>query len=365
MGTLSQPVMTLTTAYSHPLLPTTQYIVSKPAECKVKRSLGTAVTRDEMILFEILREESCAQWEKVWEYIWCGKWREARRKLMDMSERLDKWVDQGRNETEEFNDMKLDVMKTIEFVLTKLLEKEGLPVARIAVPQPVVQREVGRTRPQSLWSSNAKKACPGMSGVSASSSPGSNLSYISPPAKSDGARRSPRKSLSHRRESEKLVEEAIIRGAPVTLFHDEDVVPQTTLEAEPSTPTRNRPADSASLQDTRNSRDLTPTPYDPFSLRLLTPSPRKKASIYSTPRWPRGGRPSPKSPTRAIAITGRATFGTSEGSIYDELDFPAEDPAEEIWRGINEEYSSPGGGRFTRWRRLRREGSVIRGSRIE
>jgi hypothetical protein len=34
------------------------------------------------------------------------------------------------------------------------------------------------------------------------------------------------------------------------------------------------------------------------------------------------------------------------------------DPAEEIWKGIQEEYTTPGKGRLAGWRRTRRQGSV-------
>ena len=56
-------------------------------------------------------------------------------------------------------------------------------------------------------------------------------------------------------------------------------------------------------------------------------------------------------------------------SIYDEIEDDDVDPAQRIWKGIDEEYSmsscSPEGGRITRQRRLRRMGSIRPGGRNE
>jgi hypothetical protein len=41
------------------------------------------------------------------------------------------------------------------------------------------------------------------------------------------------------------------------------------------------------------------------------------------------------------------------------MDVEAEvDPPDEIWKGIQEEYTTPGKGRLARWRQTRRQGSV-------
>jgi hypothetical protein len=153
-------------------------------------------------------------------------------------------------------------------------------------------------------------------------------------------------------------------------------------------------------QHRHRSRDITPTPTDPFGLRkdpktigtspspspitsavpvsntgssipmatMTTPSPRKKAALYDSPRWPRSGRPSPSSPASIVgpvvqkdSVTdskdGKKIFGPDRidgerGRLGDV------DPAEAIWKGIDEEYVSPEGGRFKLRRKLRRKASV-------
>jgi len=232
-------------------------------------------------------------------------------------------------------------------------------------------------------------------------------------------------TLGNRKESETLVQEAFIRGEPVTLFNsllpsdllppsvpqylplpipskaDETPYPPRTLDPGPSA---DRDADTISLRSVmtldqkypftphrHRSRDITPTPTDPFGLRkdpkttspssplaslgfsgpmmkpsatqVVTPSPRKKAALYDSPRWPRGGRPSPSSPTSLVA-TERSGTGSKEGKrtadTMEAGDREARevDPAEAIWKGIDEEYASPEGGRFKLRRMLRRKASV-------
>ena len=194
-------------------------------------------------------------------------------------------------------------------------------------------------------------------------------------------------NLSHRRESEVLVEQAILRGEPVTLFHNPSLLSPPTFTTKPgdsTTPRRSRrrnlASDIISIRTTRTtttpSRDVTPTPSDPLGLRKdshasVTPStpqsqssPRKRAALYTTPRYPRTGRPSPSTPTQ---VPGRKDFGVAKGddevvSIYDEIEDEDIDPAQRIWKGIDEEYClsscSPEGGRIARRRKLRRMGSI-------
>lgn len=163
--------------------------------------------------------------------------------------------------------------------------------------------------------------------------------------------------------------------SPPTFFPVPDFNPSKT----PSTIYRSTvcaPSDLRSIRTTPVSRDITPTPSDPFGLRkdsrytveppcTPTSSPRKRAALYNTPRWPKRGRPSPSPPPETPThVKGRKGFGVERdgggsSSIYDEiLDELDGDPAQRIWKGIDEEYCSPEGGRFTRSRKLRRQGSI-------
>ena len=163
---------------------------------------------------------------------------------------------------------------------------------------------------------------------------------------------------------------------------------------------RERDADVISLRSVRTldqkypftphrhrSRDITPTPTDPFGLRkdpkmgttaivastspsstanrFVTPSPRKKAALYDSPRWPRCRRSGPASPLSAEKDGEKGDRMERNG--YDKVDGMERekrervedvDPAELIWKGIDEEYVSPDGGRFNLRRKLRRKASV-------
>lgn len=322
--------------------------------------------------------ELVGKWERVKGLLEEGKVTTVMEVLDSMISRLDEWFDKGREWTDEFQEMKLDIMKAMEVVLMKdpdnqtrkSRSSEGGRNAEIKVPDPAlcrgeICRPISRT-PLPSSSSSARSR---------------HSSKTTPSPQND-----------RRRESEKLVEEAIERGEPVTLFHDDYPPPppplcspfkSTTLDSPDSPPIILRSGKGEisflsirSLEEKypispyrHVSRDITPTPDDPYGLRdnsknLQTP--RKRAALYNSPRWPTSGRPSPGTPsphTRRKEHIQHKDFGVSADhdnveSGYDELD--VDDPAEKIWKGIDEEYT-PKGGRLTRRRRLRRWGSLRSG----
>ena len=86
MGTLQHTLLTLTTAYSHPLLPSeTQYVVTTPVQVRVKRTLGSAVRRDDGVQREVLRGMLVTEWERCGEFVKMGKWAGARECLKGMT----------------------------------------------------------------------------------------------------------------------------------------------------------------------------------------------------------------------------------------------------------------------------------------
>jgi hypothetical protein len=401
MGTLSHPIISLTTAYSHPILfpSEKQYVVTNPVSLRVKRTLGSAVVRGDYVHEEMFREGMIEEWEQCVGLVMDGRWGRAREVLKAMNERLDAWVGKGKELGEEFHEMRVDLMKCVEFVLTQILEQKSIPSSttsgngtsnggddygELAVPERAIRRGdtirtmTRNTRYPGKWSLP----------LNSQSEPGSNLpsddERLSLSTKSLPTNNNLPNSQSYRRESEKLVEEAITRGEPVTLFDNNSPLsfPPTinTPIKTPSTIICTKNPRGSEVISTRNSpvsRDITPTPSDPFGLRkdsrrepsTPTPSPRKRAALYNTPRWPRTGRPSrsppPETPTqKGPVIKGRKGFGidgTGRSSIYDEIAVAGDDgddPAERIWKGIDEEYMSPEGGRITRSRRLRRRGSI-------
>lgn len=99
---------------------------------------------------------------------------------------------------------------------------------------------------------------------------------------------------------------------------------------------------------------------------FITPSPRKRAALYDSPRWPRGGRPCPSSPSSVVEKDAGTEdtlkmdrMGDGDMGERDKREREEEvDPAELIWKGIDEEYVSPEGGRFNLRRKLRRKASV-------
>src|SRR5271169_5983835 len=126
MGTLSHPIISLTTAYSHPLLSSEkQYIVTNPIQVRVKRTLGCAVVRDDTLHAEILRGSLVADWERCTSYVNDGNYGRARELLKEMSGRLDDWIVRGRELSEEFHEMKVELMKCTELVLTGILDQKA------------------------------------------------------------------------------------------------------------------------------------------------------------------------------------------------------------------------------------------------
>jgi hypothetical protein len=415
MGTLRTPIITFTAAYNHPLLPSeSQYVVCKPLSISVKRTLGCAVARNDGVRAEVLRRRLLDEWEIVGGYMREDRFEMAKSNLDGMMERLDNWVDSGGDGGGEWFEMRFDVMREMEVVLTKILDgKRAVSAEEVKIPEEVlINNDLPRKgRIFSLFSKRKDKQHGKGNLEPVSTCDSGNDSWSSGSVKSDIPRSSKKaktsQHLGNRRESEKLVEEAIIRGEPVTVFQENS----EPLLLPPSTETIRRPttsqsqrryerdADVISIRSTltldqkypftsyrHRSRDITPTPTDPFGLRRdsralpsspqsVIPSPRKRAGIYAMPRWPRSGRPSPSSsppsPPSKVRQQGRETFGSvkddkSIASIYDEMDNQQQgrdfartgdvDPAELIWRGIDEEYVSPGGGgKFMKWRRSRRK----------
>ena len=324
MGTLKHPLLTLTTAYSHPLLPSeTQYVVTTPVQVGVKRTSGSAVRRDDGIQREVLRGLLVTEWERCGEFVKMGKWVGARECLKWMMEQLDLWVSKGREVNEEFHEMKSEIINYVEFVIgaERRVSEVGIPKKReLAIPERAIRR--GETLP------TRRRNTPYPHSTPVSKTSNDDGRYNSPSKKSV----SETTNLSHRRESEELVEEAIFRGKPVTLFHNRSLLSPPIFTTKPgdTTPTcRSRSrhdsaSDVLSIRTTRttktSSRDVTPTPSDPFGLRRdshalpSTPqsqsSPRKRAALYTTPRYPRTGRPSPSTPTQ---VPGRKDFGIARG----------------------------------------------------
>jgi hypothetical protein len=428
MGTLKSPILTLTAAYNHPLLPAeTQYVVCKPVSLSMKRTLGCAVARNDAVRADVLRGALLSQWDAMVEFLKVGRFEEAKLILEGMMGRLENWVGADEEGAGEWFEMRVDVMRELEGVLTKILDGKGQGQLQsqstgITRPQQALLREnVSKKRRMTSQrlTQNVRQA------GKARSTPGSSIdsrndSWSSGSVRSDTPTGSKKTKcyqvVGHRRESE-LVEEAIIRGEPVTLFEQDPnyVHPLPAMDSplrklepansqksySPSLPSRKRDSDVISIRSTltldqkypftphrHRSRDITPTPTDPFGLRSdsrvpssvaqsANLSPRKRAGIYATPRWPQGGRPSRSQSTSSehgSPTQGRQGFGTakddkSETSIYNEINYEDRghdavttgdaDPAELIWRGIDEEYISPGGGgKFMKWRRSRRKVSV-------
>jgi hypothetical protein len=417
----------------------------------------------------------------------CGEWGVVRRGLEGMLYRLERWLGRppGREIGQEFLEMRGEVIRELEMVMEKILweEKSGSGSLRgITLPPPARMKGTDVYYPprkglQSQYlEASMRKEIRGMSRSVDSSVSSGDASYSSASEKSIKSTKSlPQRyrhhhsmkaavpstrnnhtttdNSGHRKESEKLVEEAIVRGEPVTLFNNalltkSSLLPSATTKP-PTTPTtppspiprsagtsssnevdqqhynanvlltpdpsssRDKDTDVISLrsvmtldqkypftQHRHRSRDITPTPTDPFGLRkdpktiatspspspitsavlgsntgssvpmasmTTTPSPRKRAALYDSPRWPRSGRPSPSSPA---SIVGPVVQEDSVTDGKDRKKFVSNridgergrlgevDPAEAIWKGIDEEYVSPEGGRFKLRRKLRRKASV-------
>ena len=314
--------------------------------------------RDDFVSGEVMRARTVGEWRRVMGMIERGKLEEARRALDSVEGGIDEWVSKGRELTSEIEGMKVDLMKLREKVLTYILQANSGELPRI--PERVLRKnDPPRKGTRSYAGSRVASTS---SDSSHSAQPLGENKYI---------------HEIQRKGSEKLVDDAMIGASPVTVF----TPPQGYLKPSqfPSTP----------YPGSRESRDVTPTPADPKGLRYQLSTTRKKAALYSRPRWPTSGRPSPSpsppadtppSPTPKPRIhrscRGRRGFGDETdsiiNSIYDEIDEPREhvesgvksddegegDPARRIWKGIDEEYSSPEGGRFHRQRRMRRQVSI-------
>lgn len=229
-----------------------------------------------------------------------------------MTRQLRAWESSGRESDAEYAEMAADITRTWQ----------SLTVGR------VIQRpKAAVVKDRSSWSS-------------ASSSSTSNTS-------AQRSRGDKPANLDHRRESEKFVNEALDRGEPVTLFSSE-----TRSKAAPYV---------AGRRDFGQDRDVTPTPADPYSLRQdpVSPhTPRKRAALYDSPRWPTGGRPSPDTPSHTPRKSQTQDLRRRGMDVERPLDDLGGDPAERIWKGIDEEYTSPGGGGgIMRKRWGRRKGS--------
>jgi len=388
MGTLSQEILSMTCAYSHSLLPSSHFIVTKPFKASVKRSLAREAERDSTLEKEMVRCYLLREWELALEEGRCGEMNRMERRLVGIKGRLEGMEGGERDE--------------MHGEVSRLLKLVGgvthAPIARVSTSQ---KDDVEKVFVLLKGKSNEERSIKSESALDT-------------------------RNLANRRESEQFVEDALVRGEPVTLFHD--AFDAAISQASQSSFKRRRAkvdiSDTTSLHSTKSldlnysspskhwsSRDVTPTPADPHGLRLdsrmdveemiFSSSPRKKAALYATPRWPTSGRPSPPPPPpstppqlttspsykrsvrgeRPLLLTppspspqgilGRKDFGAYAGddsisvrSIYDELDDDRGkrneemDPAEEIWRGIEGEYLPLEGGKKSRWRRLRRQGSI-------
>jgi len=362
--------------------------------------MGSAVVRNGGVENEILRVRMAAMWDGVMGKIESGDDEGAMVDLRQMFEGLDAWANRGRECDEEFWEMRKDVIEEMDKVMGRMLEKKA---GSIRKPTRAIRKgELMRITLKAPAGEHLTELpiTPPLSTVKPSQHlRGTTSSH------SDEGNRLP---SIHRRESEQLVEDAMSRGKPLTLFHDpfnSSPIEFTPRYTRTTLPPRHPDSDKISLRSVltmetpgvrSRRRDITPTPSDPHGLRAdsqyFTPQimsiPRKRAGIYATPRWPKGGRPSPpvatptptESLVRSFRTPERATNHPTaplflpptpverreadpgaerrkSTSIYEELlregDETA-DPAELIWEGINEEYSSPNVGRFTRWRRLRR-----------
>lgn len=430
----------------------------------MKRTIDIASLKDEEVGREFLRMQMLEEWRSVRRNVGEGEWTRGRRGLEGMLGLMDRWKSHGREVDGEMLEMRGDIIRELEVVMEKILReergselKEGIA---IAIPPPartkgiksIYPRRQTRLTPSILTSRKEKMSHSADTSVSSSSadesytSASSNSTTSIPGTTSSKSHKSsqtqnPPPPQGNRKESETLIQEAFVRGVPVTLFNTPPSplpsILQITPPSPPPTPTqtqhthssqrqfsqysqnaqdmqytpntplmsrrvvsRERDADVISLRSVmtldqkypftphrHRSRDITPTPTDPFGLRkdpkratpaivkstsqqsmanrFVTPSPRKRAALYDSPRWPRGGRPSPSSPSSGEKDGGkgdrteRNEVNKGDGMEKEKREREEEvDPAELIWKGIDEEYASPDGGRFNLRRKLRRKASV-------
>ena len=401
MGTLTHPLLTVHAAFPHPLLPATDaigntsqhsnardhsgstgggavHIVTTPLTIAMKRTLGSAPKPHDTTKFSILREDLLRLWERALKALKSGETRHAEQLLNTMLLKLQTWVESGREVNAEFAEMEEDVRRVYREVVGTEREVKG----GIKAPNPVLNRDEVRGRriptPLPSWSSaSISEASSGMDG--------SHHTKMSAASWRSEKRNGGNEYSDHRRESENFVQEALSRGEPVTLFSCTSKPPRYP----PAPQDLDLPGfvkrQSASIFETpqgktsllsRDERDVTPTTADPYGLRHdpRTPtSPRKRAALYDSPRWPTGGRPNPVSPDtprtpptpthKPRASMGNTAGEGEEASLYTQSVYGVErflddeDPAVRIWKGIDEEYSSPLGGIMRkRWRR--REGSI-------
>jgi hypothetical protein len=418
MGTLTHPILTLHTAFSHPilLLPptnpssspnphtvavgettapfqvllTTAQIITSPLIVTVKRTLGSASKTDDLVKSSLLRQDLVLNWERAWKAVDVNETQVAEQVFRGMERMLGIWRDSGRELSAEFHEMEGCVNRA-------LTELGGRETARgvISVPKPAVRRgdvpfreERPRLMPVPSWSSASSST----GGSQTSSEQNQHTTEKGQGGYEVNTPQELETYQDHRRESEKFVRDAISRGEPVTLFSTSSRCksPQILQHSPPDQeiPPLQTPARNAGEWE----RDVTPTPTDPQGLRhdhpgpLSTPtsSPRKRAALYNSPRWPTTGRPSPVSPDTPSppatqtrdppASSGKPQMrGPAEDgektslyarSLYEDL--VDEDPAAKIWKGIDKEYSSPSGvGGMMRKRWIRRRQGSLRPSKPE
>ena len=407
MGTLTHPLLTIHAAFPHPLLPETDaigntsqdpnrrdyssstgggavHIITTPLTVAIKRTLGSAPKPHDTTKFCILREDLLRLWERALKALKSGETRRAEQVLSTMLLNLQTWAESGREVNAEFAEMEEEVRRVYQELVGTEREVRG----GITAPKPVLKRDEVRGRriptPLPSWSSAS------MSEASSSTN-GSHHTEKSAASRHRKKRAGGNEYSDHRRESEEFVQEALSRGEPVTLFSrtskpppwppaPQNLHPPGFSQRQPASIFKTPPGKTSRFSG--GERDITPTIADPYGLRHdpRTPtSPRKRAALYDSPRWPTGGRPSPVSPDAprtppTPTYKGRASMGNTadedeEASLYAqsvhgvERFSDDEDPAVRIWKGIDEEYSSPLGGIMRkRWRR--REGS-IRPSEVE
>ena len=398
MGTLTHPLLTIHAAFAHPLLPacdsidnTFQYcnvsdqsastggggahIVTTPLTIGIKRTLGSAPKSRDTTKFSILREDLLRLWEPTLKAPKSGETQSTEQSLSSMLHSLRTWAESGREVNAEFAEMEADVRRVYREVVDTGREARS----RITVPKPVFTRDGvhGRRIPTPIpsWSSASTSEA-------SSGSQKSRHTEMSGASQRSGKRTRGNEYSDHRRESEIFVQDALSRGEPVTLFSSGSKPPQRPQNRQhPGSAKRQ----AASLFQTPagkvsrfsgGERDVTPTLADPHGLRQPPHTPtsrRKRAALYDSPRWPTGGRPSPVSPDTpptpptpthyTRANMGKTREDGEDASLYAqsvhgvETFSDEEDPAVRIWKGIDEEYSSPLGGIIKRrWRR--RDGST-------
>jgi hypothetical protein len=337
MGTLQHPLLTLHIAYPLHTAPSHNppaTVVLAPVTLSIKRTLGSAARPIDHVKTELFRTTLLREWRVLLRPMETNDQSTLESLLTGMMRSLRRWESSGRELDVEYAEMAADI---------KSLWDRGRVIQR---PQKALVKD------RSSWST----------ATSSSQTSRSQKSRDEIPVR------------YQRRESEKFVTEALDRGEPVTLFSN--TPPKSPSKKSPSKKAPSEhgmraAAGVAGRRDFGRDRDVTPTPADPYSLRHdpLTPhTPRKRAALYDSPRWPTGGRPSPDTPVssrhRQTREVRRRGMDVERDAIPLDLGVPGkevvaeEDPAERIWKGIDEEYTSGGGGGIMSKRWGRRKGSL-------